>query len=198
MSYKYKCKECGKNCERKKVTYFCSHSCHQKYKWRKRGYKQYEGSKKSYFQKGHSQSNTGKTHFKKGIVPWHKGTTGLIKAWNKGKKVPKITGENHYLWKGGISATQEYHNFYKKQYKYRKRGATGSHTKQEWESLKKHYQHMCLCCKRTELEIELTEDHIIPLSKGGSNNIENIQPLCRSCNGKKINKTIDYREHLIN
>ena len=148
---------------------------------------------KGRFVKGHSQLNTGKTHFKKGLIPWCAGTKGLVKAWNKGKKVSKITGEKHYLWKGGISKTSKYKNFYKKQYKYRKRGAIGKHTKEEWENLKKHYQYMCLCCKKIEPEIKLTEDHIIPLSKGGSNNIENIQPLCRSCNGRKINKTIDYR-----
>ena len=50
----------------------------------------------------------------------------------------------------------------------------------------------CLCCgeKRRSL---FTIDHIVPLSKGGSNGKRNLQTLCFKCNGKKGNKTIDYR-----
>lgn len=48
----------------------------------------------------------------------------------------------------------------------------------------------CLCCGSTE---KIQIDHILPISKGGENNIENLQPLCWKCNRAKFNKTIDYR-----
>lgn len=38
-------------------------------------------------------------------------------------------------------------------------------------------------------EFELmTIDHILPRSLGGKDNIENLQPMCNSCNAKKGNK----------
>lgn len=66
------------------------------------------------------------------------------------------------------------------------------HTYGEWELLKKQYNYTCPCCNLSEPEIKLTEDHIIPLSKGGSDLIENLQPLCLKCNMKKHTKIIKY------
>jgi len=45
-------------------------------------------------------------------------------------------------------------------------------------------QHDSVCqhCGATE---NLTVDHIVPLAKGGTNELDNLQPLCKSCNSSK-------------
>ena len=77
--------------------------------------------------------------------------------------------------------------------KARLRGAEGSYSLREWEELCEKYNYTCLRCGLSGSDVYLTVDHVIPVSKGGTNTIENIQPLCGSCNSKKNNKHIDYR-----
>jgi len=72
----------------------------------------------------------------------------------------------------------------------------GSHTLDEWKNLKNEHSNRCVCCGAKDDEFKLTADHIIPLTMGGSNWIENIQPLCRQCNGKKKNKIICYTKRV--
>ena len=101
-------------------------------------------------------------------------------------------GKDAMNWKGGISTVKGYHSFYGERHRARKMGALGCHTSHELKEMKPEYGFTCPCCKKSEPDIQLTEDHIIPLSQGGSDFIENIQPLCRSCNGKKYTKTIKF------
>lgn len=73
----------------------------------------------------------------------------------------------------------------------KKTKAGGSFSAKQWLNLCNSYNNKCLCCnKRKRLEA----DHVIPVTKGGSSDISNIQPLCRSCNARKSTKTIDYRK----
>jgi len=62
----------------------------------------------------------------------------------------------------------------------------GSHTLQQRLEKFALLGNVCFYCKKPK---KLTVDHDIPLSRGGTDDIENILPSCRSCNSKKNNKT---------
>ena len=136
-----------------------------------------------------SCSKLGERHHSwRGGKPQCPGCGKLIKRNSKMCSHCSKLGDKHPRWKGGY----ENNKFLQKRRRARKKGADGSHTLGEWDLLKKQYGHRCPACGKEEPEIKLTEDHIVPLVKGGSDYIENIQPLCRSCNSRKYTKVIKF------
>ena len=138
-------------------------------------------------------------------------TKKKLSKYHTGKHI----GEKNHFWKGGISADPNYqrnHNNKNREkyladghmHRMRRRNVGGFHSIKEWNELKAKYSFMCLCCKKSEPEIKLSADHIIPVIKWklyiqfhseikyGCNDIENIQPLCGSCNSKKNTKIINF------
>lgn len=191
-----KCIVCSNNLKRGK--FFCSRDCYYQYK---------KGKKLGgEFGVGHKPLRP----FKKGHKAWNKGKHFVhSKSFKKGQKPPKVTvearkrrgekmkGELNYFWQGGIT-TPERIRYLGTQYRVRKLNAEGSFTQQEWEDLKQKFNYTCLCCKKSEPKVTLSVDHILPLTKGGTDYIDNIQPLCRRCNSIKNAKHIDYRYEIHN
>lgn len=68
--------------------------------------------------------------------------------------------------------------------------AGGAYTSAQWIALCNKHHNRCVRCGKKR---KLTSDHVVPVSKGGSSNISNIQPLCLPCNSHKGTKTTDYR-----
>lgn len=46
-------------------------------------------------------------------------------------------------------------------------------------------KYQCQSCGKTTIETNLSIDHIIPLFRGGQNDISNLQTLCLTCNQQK-------------
>lgn len=145
-----------------------------------------------------SASKKGKPSNRKGVTLSLE-TRNKISKSKKGKKVHseeqknkwKIArrGVNNPSYKHGMTSN---HNYWRKIRQKRENQAVGFHSEGEWEILKIQYGFMCPSCKRVEPTIKLTRDHIIPLARGGSHFIENIQPLCQSCNSRKHTLIIKY------
>jgi len=72
------------------------------------------------------------------------------------------------------------------------KGNGGAYSAKEWKDLCDLFGNKCLACGNTTLP--LTVDHVIPLSKGGTNDITNLQPLCKPCNTNKRTSETDYRK----
>lgn len=70
-------------------------------------------------------------------------------------------------------------------------GVSGTFTGAQFLRLCKRFGNRCVCCGRKG---KLGPDHVIPMFKGGSNRISNIQPMLIRCNVCKANKVIDYRK----
>lgn len=66
----------------------------------------------------------------------------------------------------------------------RLRAAEGKHTAVELKALMVRQRGKCACCEGS-LKPGYDVDHIVPLAKGGSNYITNIQLLCPPCNRSK-------------
>jgi 5-methylcytosine-specific restriction endonuclease McrA len=61
-------------------------------------------------------------------------------------------------------------------------------TAAQWETMKAHYAHRCVYCGTKPHR--LTQDHLTPLSKGGSHTMANIVPACQSCNSRKHTRNV--------
>lgn len=85
---------------------------------------------------------------------------------------------------------RQHYNDLTRGYRNRKRGAGGRFTPAEWAALCARFGNVCLACGAPG---PLTADHVLPLLLGGANTIDNIQPLCQSCNSRKGTSTTDYR-----
>lgn len=66
----------------------------------------------------------------------------------------------------------------------------GTHTDFEWFALALVIPYCAKCGSRDK---KIGKDHIVPICHGGDDSIENIQPLCQSCNSAKGPDDTDHR-----
>ena len=78
--------------------------------------------------------------------------------------------------------------------RFERRGSSGRYMPQQIKELYEKQRGKCAVC-RTELGSKYHRDHIIPVVRGGSDDIGNIQLLCMPCNKHKFTKDpIEYMQ----
>lgn len=65
-----------------------------------------------------------------------------------------------------------------------------THSMDEWATMKEICGNACVRCGS---DGQLVKDHIKPIYQGGSDGIDNLQPLCKSCNSSKGPEDTDHR-----
>jgi len=180
---------------RKNAAKFCSVFCHDEYR---RKYLKCDYCGKEFKRPRSNVRGDYKHSFcsSKCFHDW----TKVSEEYKKQKSVERVRNyrKNHQGWYRSIKAKR----------RAMEKNFDGSFTDEEWELLKQKYDYKCLMCGRGEPEIKLTVDHVVPLAvweewKKENNNInynwndiENIQPLCQSCNSKKLKNIIDLRKKI--
>ncbi len=122
----------------------------------------------------------------------------LAKKRETGNRNAKLYRDTHPEFHERKKAYQrEHYRNNKEQYyvrvsarKARKDGAGGSHSSEAWRQMLELFGNKCLCCGATE---RIVKDHVIPLLRGGSDDVTNLQPLCWRCNKSKFTRGNDYR-----
>lgn len=67
--------------------------------------------------------------------------------------------------------------------------AVNDFTAAQWRRLKEMYGGRCAYCTRSSARLE--QDHVIPLSRGGNNTMNNMLPACKSCNSRKKDRLLE-------
>lgn len=199
------CEQCGKEYSKLKSQLkkkFCSKQCYAASMFRADALRRDKGHKNKLgrqYREGHAEQEKARAR------RYHEKNKEKILSKHKGRSEEEKNREKEYMRQYAIKNRKKINvlarlwnalNQDKKainRIKRRSADKNGDLTLEQWENIKKKYNHTCLCCGRKEPEIQLTFDHVIPVSKGGISTSSNIQPLCFSCNRKKGAKTIDYR-----
>ena len=97
--------------------------------------------------------------------------------WNKENKVRRKAIRDRWRLKSKDQITQIANN-----YRSRLAGAEGTFTLEEYKNKLAHFGGMCAYCK---IRKATTRDHMIPVTRGGSNYLTNVVPSCLPCNSSK-------------
>lgn len=136
-------------------------------------------------QREYRQNNQDKV--REGIRKWTENNPDKVKEknerWNRNNPEKRKEISRNYLRRN-----PELFRLRSRHRRAKKKGAAGKHTNAEVSALFREQEGYCFHCGIDLIPIGFHRDHWIPLSRGGSDWIENIRLLCPKCNLSKNKK----------
>lgn len=196
--YRNSCKNCKRNKDKANYAKDPKRKVESVREWREKNFDRYTEYNKEYWQrtkeaqclrlKEYYQVN--KDKFRGYNKSWKIRNRTRYLEINANYRVRNRTKINERCLAHYYSNKDKYLDHYRRR-RARLLNSEGHFTTAEFRDLCSVYNNVCLCCGATS--VKLTADHVVPISRGGKNTIDNIQPLCSTCNKKKNTKMIDYR-----
>lgn len=173
----------------------CVHEAYEKDKERilqqHKGY--YEQNKEKYLQNCREYREAHKEENKEYFKEYYKNHSEELKAKNSirfKKSTPEQLAKRK-AYAHSLTGTEKYREYKRMKFHYRKAmidKLPHDFTKKEWKEVQARFNHKCAYCGK---ETKLTQDHIIPVSKGGGYTKSNIVPCCASCNSSKQDRDLE-------
>lgn len=170
--------------------------CQERYK-SKTGAKQKRNEYQNEYQKTYRLTEIGKRielRYRKSIK-----RKQTVKRWlqtETGKLYRKLNNKRWLSSEKGRTASKK-HTVKRRSLKYRNTNFSIMLTNEQWRELLGLFNFSCAYCGK-DIHVDPTQDHVIPLSKGGLHSIDNIVPACRQCNSSKHDKIWEPNRQWIN
>jgi len=124
------------------------------------------------------------------VTKWRKNHPERVRAWRRARYYRRKTeGTLRRYPNPDLDRARWNRN------KNRRRGVLSTLTHIEWIAILRAWDGKCAYC---QMRAGTTQDHVIPVSKGGTHTLDNVVPACPSCNASKKDLDLDvFLERLL-
>jgi len=120
---------------------------------------------------------------------WRHGTLATLRQYHHAEAC-SIEDCNRAYYGKGLCAAHYQSRIRDPRRRAQKKGAErNDFTTEQWQQKLDESSYRCAYCGTSDEN--LTQDHVIPLSRGGNHTASNIVPACGSCNSKKSNRLLE-------
>jgi hypothetical protein len=181
-----KCQACGLCFVPIRVTHkFCSARCRQKAKSQRRNPEDRRSYDRRYYSQNRARAAKAMERWRTANRPANLKSQDAYRKANR--EIIRVRGTAYSQTENGKASRRAR----RQRRRALIRSASGSFTALDWQGLVAKSPHCHWCGRPFTARRRRTHDHVIPLSKGGTNSIENSVCACFKCNSRKQDKNFN-------